>query len=97
MKHEALPFKVNAYEISMRRERSISVCQATIKVLVNGKAAHTVAEGDGPVNALDSALRAALAGFYPQVKKIRLTDYKVRMLDSSLGTGSEDSRADSIH
>ena len=75
----------------------ISVCQATIKVLVKGEAAHTVAEGDGPVNALDSALRAALARFFPQVKKIQLTDYKVRILDSSLGTGAQDARAHRIH
>ncbi len=89
LKHEEPPFKVEGYETTVRRDRSISVCQATIKVLVKGEAAHTVAEGDGPVNALDSALRAALTGFYPQVKKIQLTDYKVRMLDSSLGTGAK--------
>ncbi len=89
LRHEEPPFKVEGYEATVRRDRSISVCQATIKVLVNGEAAHTVAEGDGPVNALDSALRAALTRFYPQVKKIQLTDYKVRMLDSSLGTGAK--------
>src|SRR5579872_458689 len=89
LKHEEPPFKVEGYEASVRRDRSISVCQATIKVLVKGEAAHTVAEGDGPVNALDSALRAALEKFYPQVKKIQLTDYKVRILDSGLGTGAK--------
>jgi 2-isopropylmalate synthase len=86
LKHEEPPFKVEGYETTVRRDRSISVCQATIKVLVKGEAAHTVAEGDGPVNALDSALRQALAGFYPEVKKIQLTDYKVRILDSASGT-----------
>lgn len=89
LKHEEPPFKVEGYETTVRRDRSISVCQATIKVLVKGEAAHTVAEGDGPVNALDSALRAALVGFYPQVKKIQLTDYKVRILDTGLGTGAK--------
>lgn len=89
LKHEEPPFKIEGYEATVRRDRSISVCQATIKVLVKGEAAHTVAEGDGPVNALDSALRAALMRFYPEVKKIQLTDYKVRMLDSSLGTGAK--------
>jgi 2-isopropylmalate synthase len=86
LKHEDPPFKVEGYETTVRRDRSISVCQATIKVLVKGEAAHTVAEGDGPVNALDSALRAALMRFYPQVKNIQLTDYKVRILDSATGT-----------
>jgi len=77
---------VVGYETTVRRDRSNSVCQATIKVLVKGETAHTVAEGDGPVNALDSALRAALMRFYPQVKNIQLTDYKVRILDSATGT-----------
>ena len=56
---------------------------------VDGREAHTVADGDGPVNALDSALRAALANFYPQVTKIVLTDYKVRILDSATGTAAK--------
>jgi 2-isopropylmalate synthase len=86
LKHEEPPFKVDGYETTVRREGNSSVCRATIKVLVAGKEAHTVAEGDGPVNALDSALRAALVKFFPQVKKVRLTDYKVRILDSSSGT-----------
>src|SRR5882757_8541825 len=86
LKHEDAPFKVEGYEATVRRDRSVSVCQATVKLLVKGSAAHTVAEGDGPVNALDSALRAALVGFYPKVKNIQLTDYKVRILDSGSGT-----------
>jgi 2-isopropylmalate synthase len=87
--HQAPPMQVQAYHVSMRFEGSASVCEATIKVRVDGKCSHTVAEGDGPVNALDSALRAALARFYPQVKAIRLTDYKVRILDSSAGTAAK--------
>lgn len=89
LKHDEPPFKVEGYESTVRRDRSISVCQATIKVLAKGEAAHTVAEGDGPVNALDSALRQALERFYPQVRKIQLTDYKVRILDSSSGTSAK--------
>src|SRR3984957_7439983 len=89
LKHEDPPFKVEGYEATGRRDRAASVCQATIKVLVNGEVAHTVAEGDGPVNALDSALRAALMKFYPKVKNIHLTDYKVRILNSTLGTGAK--------
>lgn len=86
LRHEEPPFKVEGYETTVRRDCSSSVCQATVKVLVKGEAAHTVAEGDGPVNALDSALRSALVRFYPQIKKVQLTDYKVRILDSASGT-----------
>ncbi len=48
-----------------------------------------VAEGDGPVNALDGALRAALVKFFPQLKQVTLTDYKVRILDSDTGTAAK--------
>jgi 2-isopropylmalate synthase len=89
LRHQALPFEVNAYHVSMRRQKDTSVCEATIMVQVDDKSAHTVAEGDGPVNALDSALRAALGSFYPKVKNIRLTDYKVRILDSTKGTAAK--------
>jgi len=89
LKHQEPPFIVQAYHVSMRREGRDSVCEATIKVRVGDAVAHTVAEGDGPVNALDSALRAALVRFYPQLEKVRLTDYKVRILDSVTGTASK--------
>ena len=49
----------------------------------------TAAEGDGPVNALDKALREALENFYPQLKEVRLIDYKVRVLDSESATGAK--------
>src|SRR6185295_11360848 len=74
---------------SMRREGEISVCEATIKVKVGDELAHTVAEGDGPINALDVALRTALIRFYPDLKKVALTDYKVRILESSTGTAAK--------
>jgi len=89
LKHKEAPFKVEAYHVSMRREAGGSICEATIKVRVDGELAHTVADGDGPVNALDSALRAALVGFYPHLKKVTLTDYKVRILDTETGTGAK--------
>ncbi|HEV7926455.1 MAG TPA: citramalate synthase [Verrucomicrobiae bacterium] len=89
LRHQALPLEVLAYHVSMRYEGKSSVCEATVKVQINGKSAHTVAEGQGPVNALDSALRGALATVYPQVKAITLTDYKVRILDSSTGTAAK--------
>ena len=83
-----LPFKVDAYHVSMRRDSNKSVCEATVRVRVADEIAHTVAEGDGPVNALDGALRSALANFYPQLKGVTLTDYKVRILDSATGTAA---------
>ncbi len=64
-------------------------CEATIKVSVRGQQVHTAAEGNGPVNALDNALRKALEEFYPGLKKIKLVDYKVRVLDGKEGTGSK--------
>jgi 2-isopropylmalate synthase len=89
LRHEQAPFTVAAYHISMRRDGLESIVEATVKVRVGGRTAHTVAEGDGPVNALDSALRGALTQFYPQVRKVRLTDYKVRILDSATGTAAK--------
>lgn len=62
---------------------------AMIKVAVDGVDAITAAEGDGPVNALDKALRKALERFYPILKDIRLTDYKVRVLDTKTATAAK--------
>jgi 2-isopropylmalate synthase len=62
---------------------------AMIKVSVDGKSEITAAEGDGPVNALDKALRKALEVFYPALSEVHLTDYKVRVLDSSSATASK--------
>ena len=63
--------------------------EATIKVRVGNKVMHTAAEGNGPVNALDQALRKALVQFYPELIEIKLVDYKVRILEESGGTGSQ--------
>ena len=63
--------------------------EAMVKVKVGSQIIHTVAEGNGPVNALDIALRKALLQFYPHVEKIKLTDYKVRILEESTGTESQ--------
>ncbi|MCW6038081.1 citramalate synthase [Spirulina subsalsa FACHB-351] len=62
---------------------------ATIKVSVNGEDLLEVAEGNGPVSALDQALRKALVRFYPQIAEFYLTDYKVRILDSNSGTSAK--------
>ena len=63
--------------------------EATIKVRVDGKIVHTAAEGDGPVNALDQALRKALLQFYPNLADVKLIDYKVRILEETAGTASQ--------
>jgi len=65
------------------------VTEATLKLGVDGVEAHTVAEGDGPVHALDSALRKALEQFYPHLSHIRLTDYKVRVVNVREGTAAK--------
>jgi 2-isopropylmalate synthase len=63
--------------------------EAMVKVKVGTEIMHTVAEGNGPVNALDQALRQALLRFYPNIATVRLVDYKVRILEESIGTGSQ--------
>jgi len=87
--HRELPFKVDGYHVSIRSHNGSSICEATVKVRVGDKTAHTVAEGDGPVNALDGALRAALARFFPAITGVQLTDYKVRILDGVAGTAAK--------
>ena len=62
--------------------------QVMLKVRVGGDVMHTAAEGNGPVNALDHALRKALEQFYPNLREVRLMDYKVRVVDQGRGTGS---------
>ena len=63
--------------------------EATVKVKVNGEVEHTVGEGDGPVNALDCALRRALIRFYPEISSVTLTDYHVRILDPEEATAAK--------
>ena len=65
------------------------VAEATVRLRVKGIAEHTAAAGNGPVNALDHALRKALEDFYPNLKEMSLLDYKVRILDESKGTGAK--------
>lgn len=66
-----------------------ALSEAMVKVRVGGELMHTAAEGNGPVNAMDEALRCALMRFYPSLQKIRLMDYKVRILEGNTGTGSQ--------
>ena len=62
--------------------------EAMVKVRVDGELHHTAAEGDGPVDALDAALRKALAGRHPAIAELHLSDYKVRILDGQNGTAA---------
>ncbi len=83
-------FELIEYHVSYRRssEHAIDACEATVKLKVRGEKVYTVAEGDGPVNALDAALRQALVRFYPIIAEIRLIDYKVRIINSNEGTAA---------
>jgi len=63
--------------------------QATVKVRVGDQVMHTAADGNGPVNALDAAVRKALLPFYPYLADVRLSDYKVRILDGGAGTAAQ--------
>jgi 2-isopropylmalate synthase len=78
-------FKVMVNEPSISSANS----SAIIKISVDEQEEMTAAEGDGPVNALDNALRKALERFYPQIKNMKLTDYKVRVLDSDSATAAK--------
>jgi 2-isopropylmalate synthase len=66
----------------------VCVAEATIRVAVDGQEEHTAAEGDGPVHALDRALRKALGRFYPEIQRVRLVDYKVRVLNADAATAA---------
>jgi 2-isopropylmalate synthase len=72
----------------MRRNEAFT-SEATVKIRVGERVVHTVAEGDGPVHALDRALHNALHQFFEPLRSVELTDYKVRVLDASHGTGAK--------
>ena len=74
---------------STRKSLEEMLSEATVKVQVGAEIMHTAAEGDGPVNALDQALRKALLQFYPSLAQVKLVDYKVRILEESIGTESQ--------
>jgi 2-isopropylmalate synthase len=77
------------YRVNVETETgNAPVTEATIKLRVNGSTEHVVAEGDGPVNALDTALRKALSAAYPNLAEIHLVDYKVRVINSAEGTAA---------
>lgn len=83
-------FKLEGFRLIIeKREDGQLFSEATIKVRVGDVQVHTAAEGNGPVNALDNALRKALEEIYPALKKIKLTDFKVRVIDGVDGTGAQ--------
>ncbi len=83
------PFRVVDYTclVEQRAGREL-LAEATVKVEVAGEILHTAADGNGPVNALDAALRKALRAFYPQLDEVHLYDYKVRILDGDSATAA---------
>ena len=84
-------FDLDAYRVIVEKTSPSGqpVAEATVRLSVRGVSEHTAASGNGPVNALDHALRKALEEFYPNLKQVRLLDYKVRILDESKGTAAK--------
>jgi 2-isopropylmalate synthase len=70
-------------------DQNVEVTEATVKIEVDGQVEHTACDGNGPVNALDGALRKALDKFYPELKKVHLTDYKVRVVNPRAATAAK--------
>jgi 2-isopropylmalate synthase len=84
------PFVLESFRVTIDKNRTRpSGSQATIKIAVGEETEITAAEGDGPVNALDHALRKALNKFFPEIEEVGLVDYKVRVIDGSDGTGAK--------
>lgn len=82
-------FKVEDFKIISHNSGNVTNSEAMIKIEVKGENVHTAAEGDGPVNALDNALRKGLNEFSPLVEEMQLIDYKVRVLNGTDGTASK--------
>ena len=83
------PFRIVDFTVVVeRRNGAESRAEASVKVEVDGEILHTAADGNGPVNALDRALRKALGAFYPALDDVHLVDYKVRIIDGDAATGA---------
>ncbi len=84
-------FEVRSFRIIVERREDFSepITEATLKLAVDGEEIHCVAEGDGPIHALDSALRKALIPFFPELENIRLTDFRVRVVNLREGTAAK--------
>jgi 2-isopropylmalate synthase len=84
------PFTLESFRVTTEKNHSgPSTSQATIKISVGNDQEITAAEGDGPVNALDNALRKALTKFFPQIQEMALVDFKVRVIDGSEATAAK--------
>jgi len=82
-------FELIKYHVDVEKHRTGElVTEATVKLKVGDKVEHVVGEGDGPVNALDAALRRSLEPFYPSLKDVHLIDYKVRVVNAGAGTAA---------
>ena len=83
-------FTLDHYRVVVLKQNgSDAISEATVKLHVNDAPEHRVAEGDGPVNAIDGALRKALTGHYPAIEQVHLTDYKVRVINSRAETAAK--------
>ena len=83
-------FRLEEYHTTFRKKPALAAanCEATLHLSIDGQDISAVAKGDGPVNALDQALRKALTTSYPSITAVSLIDYKVRIIDSSSGTAA---------
>ena len=84
-------FDLHEYHCTYRRDglKDYDACSATVELKVNDTEEYRVAKGDGPVNALDAALRKALRPHFPEIDEMELSDYKVRIIDSRSGTAAK--------
>jgi 2-isopropylmalate synthase len=82
-------FDLESFRVTIEKDKDKPCsAHATIKIKVDGADEITAAEGDGPVSALDNALRKALGKFYPDLDSMRLVDFKVRVIDGREGTAA---------
>jgi len=82
-------FKVESFKMLVERTNGGLISEAIVKINVAGQQVYTAAEGNGPVNAMDNALRKALVQFYPRIEDIHLSDYKVRVIDEKDATAAK--------
>ncbi|MDR3256578.1 MAG: citramalate synthase [Endomicrobium sp.] len=83
-------FSLRGYRVAVEKDTGGNiVSEATVKLDIKGKEEHTVAEGDGPINALDNCLRKALIKYYPDIEDVFLTDFKVRVVNSNANTAAK--------
>ncbi|MFH2025378.1 MAG: alpha-isopropylmalate synthase regulatory domain-containing protein, partial [bacterium] len=83
-------FTLQGFRILIEKNESDEIrSEATVRMIVNDQVEHTASEGVGPVNALDNALRKALINFYPEIDEMKLSDYKVRVINANAATSAK--------